>query len=76
MIGLINASILMIGLIVILASRCESNLQDAPSSGAWLDSLITPKDLHLPPSVTDQLKKSRGQMRDREQSDLVPTHKE
>ena len=59
MIGLINAAILAIGLTVILASRCESERPSDVDSGAWFDSLITPKDLHLPESVTDRLHESQ-----------------
>ena len=59
MIGLINAAILAIGLTVILASRCENERSTGAESGAWLDSLITPKELHLPESVTDRLNQSQ-----------------
>lgn len=55
LIGMINAAILAIGLTVILASRCDEPTTTSDQSG-WLDSLITPKDLHLPKSVTDVLR--------------------
>ena len=62
LIGLVNAAILTVGLTVILASRCESETKISGQSGAWLDSLIIPKDLHLPESVTDRQIK-RGELK-------------
>lgn len=53
--GLINTLILIIALTLILLSRggLESN-PESEETGSWVDYLITPKELRLPPSVTDQ----------------------
>ena len=55
LVGVVNSLILVIGLTLILLSRCENSNQNPSEDSNWLKHLITPKDLHLPPSVTDKL---------------------
>ena len=55
LVGVVNSLILVIGLTLILASRCEQSNQALNQEANWLNHLITPKDLHLPRSVTDKL---------------------
>ena len=57
LVGLVNAVILAVGLTVILASRCDDMPSTDAQQGSWLDHFVTPKDLHLPPSVTDKIEK-------------------
>ena len=66
--GVVNSLILVIGLTLILASRCEQSDQAANQDASWLNHLITPKDLHLPRSVTDKLNKDTKQADETKQS--------
>ena len=54
--GLINVMILVVALTLILVSRCDlkESATAAQEQGSWVDYLITPKELRLPPSVTEQ----------------------
>ena len=53
--GLINVMILIIALTLILMSRCDlKESSTASERGSWVDYIITPKELRLPPSVTEQ----------------------
>ena len=53
LVGLVNVTILVIGLTVILASRCDQSSPSVDQKG-WLDHLVVPRDLHLPDSVIDR----------------------
>ena len=59
LVGVVNSLILVIGLTLNLASRCENSNHNPSEDNNWLKHLITPKDLHLPPSVTDELIKKK-----------------
>ena len=59
LVGLINVMILVIGLTVILASRCDQPSIKHNQKG-WLDHLVVPRDLHLPESVIDQQRKQKS----------------
>ena len=65
LVGVINSFILVIGLCVILASRCEQGSTAQEQDHSWINSLITPKDLHLPKSVTDKLLEKKKQAQDK-----------
>ena len=60
LVGVVNSLILVIGLALILLSRCENSTHNHGEDSNWLKHLITPKDLHLPPSVTDKLIKKEN----------------
>lgn len=62
LVGVVNSLILVIGLTLILASRCEQSDQASSQDESWLNHLITPKDLHLPKSVTDKLTEKSKQV--------------
>ena len=68
LVGVVNSLILVIGLTLILASRCEQSDQAAKQDANWLNHLITPKDLHLPRSVTDKLNQKTRQADKKKQS--------
>ncbi len=65
LVGVVNSFILVIGLCVILASRCEQGSTAQEQDNSWINSLITPKDLHLPKSVTDKLLEKKKHPQDK-----------
>lgn len=70
LIGLINVMILVIGLTVILASRCDPP-SPTQNHKAWLDHLIVPKDLHLPESVIDKQLKNTSLPHSSKRNELI-----